>query len=148
CGRRRRRVASRRGRSAARRRPMRRSESWGHLPTWAEARSLSKALGVASNRFRFAKCRSSQHNPEWRHAGVSAMLKTGNLTALFHELVRGALSSQRVASSEATEFYLVQLLEGFARPTRGDLLDPPLAVDYLEAFHLPGQQRVGKLRRV
>ncbi len=76
------------------------------------------------------------------------MLKTGNLTALFHELVRGAMSSQRVASSEATEFYLVKLLEGFARPGRGDLLDPPLAVDYLEAFHLPGRQRVGKLRRV
>ena len=76
------------------------------------------------------------------------MLKTGNLTVLFQELVRGALSSQRVESSETTEFYLVKLLEGFARPARGDLLDPPLAIDYLEAFQVPGHQRVGKLRRV
>ena len=76
------------------------------------------------------------------------MLKTGNLTVLFQELVRGALSSQRVESSETTEFYLVKLLEGFARPARGDLLDPPLAIDYLEAFQVLGHQRVGKLRRV
>ena len=76
------------------------------------------------------------------------MLKTGNLTVLFQELVRGALSAQRVESSETTEFYLVKLLEGFARPARGDLLDPPLAIDYLEAFQVPGRQRVGKLRRV
>lgn len=76
------------------------------------------------------------------------MLKTGNLTALFHELVRTAMTAQRVASSETTEFYLVQLLEGFARPDRRDLLDPPLGVDYLQAMQLPTHQRVGKLRRV
>jgi hypothetical protein len=76
------------------------------------------------------------------------MVKTGNLTALFHELVRTAMSAQQVASSETTEFYLVQLLEGFARPDRCDLLDPPLGVDYLEALRLPTHQRASKLRRV
>ena len=76
------------------------------------------------------------------------MVKTGSLTALFHELVRGAMSTQRVASSETTEFYLVQLLEGFARSDRADLFDPPLGLDYLEALHLPPRQRHGKLRRV
>jgi hypothetical protein len=76
------------------------------------------------------------------------MVKPGNLTALFHELVRTAMSAQQVASSETTEFYLVQLLEGFAKPDRRDLLDPPLGLDYLEALHLPTHQRVGKLRRV
>lgn len=76
------------------------------------------------------------------------MVKTGSLTALFHELVRTAMSAQQVASSEITEFYLVQLLEGFARPDRRDLLDPPLGIDYLEALRLPTHQRVGKLRRV
>jgi hypothetical protein len=70
------------------------------------------------------------------------------LTSLFHQLVRAAMDSQGIATSETTEFYLVQLLEGFARPRRADLLAPPLALDYLESFHLPASQRFGKLRRV
>src|SRR5438094_823372 len=53
------------------------------------------------------------------HAERGGMLSTGNLTALFHEMVRTAMAAQQVASSETTEFYLVQLLEGFARPARG-----------------------------
>jgi hypothetical protein len=77
-----------------------------------------------------------------------AMLKTDSLTALFHELVRTAMAAQQVTSSETTQFYLVHLLETFARPRRGDLLDPPLALDYLEAFHLPASQRYEKLKRV
>jgi hypothetical protein len=76
------------------------------------------------------------------------MVSTGSLTTFFRELVRGAMATQQVESSETTEFYLVQLLETFARPARGDLLDPPLALDYLEAFHLPASQRYGKLKRV
>ncbi len=76
------------------------------------------------------------------------MLETSSLTEFFHDLVRAAMAAQRVASSEDTEFYLVQLLAAFARPDRGDLLDPPLAIDYLEAAHLPPPQRYGKLRRV
>jgi hypothetical protein len=76
------------------------------------------------------------------------MLAKENLTALFHDLVRTAMATQHVQSSETTEFYLVQLLEAFARPTRGDLLDPPLAVDYLQACNLPGQARYEKLKRV
>jgi hypothetical protein len=76
------------------------------------------------------------------------MLTNDSLTAVFHDLVRAAMASQQVASSEITEFYLVQLLEAFVRPTRGDLLDPPLAIDYLEAFHVPPSQRYEKLKRV
>src|SRR2546422_11283998 len=76
------------------------------------------------------------------------MLSTSNLTALFHDMVRAAMAAPQVASSETTEFYLVRLLEGFARPARGDLLDPPLALDYLEAFHLPAAKRYEKLKRV
>jgi hypothetical protein len=76
------------------------------------------------------------------------MLKTGTLTAFFRDLVRDAMAAQQVESSETMEFYLVQLLEAFARPARADLLDPPLALDYLEAFHLPASQRYGKLKRV
>jgi hypothetical protein len=76
------------------------------------------------------------------------MLATGTLTALFHDLVRTAMVAQQVESSETTQFYLVQLLEAFARPERGDLLDPPLAIDYLEAQHLPAQRRYAKLKRV
>jgi hypothetical protein len=76
------------------------------------------------------------------------MLKTDTLTALFHDLVRGAMAAQQVESSETTQYYLVRLLEAFARPTRGDLLDPPLGVDYLEALQLPALQRYEKLKRV
>lgn len=76
------------------------------------------------------------------------MLASGNLTALFHDLVRSAMAAQKVASSETTEFYLVQLLAAFARPARRDLLDPPLGLDYLEALNLPAPQRYEKLKRV
>lgn len=75
-------------------------------------------------------------------------VETSTLTALFQQLVRSALAAQQVATSETTEFYLVRLLEGFARPDRADLLDPPLAVDYLEASQLPAMQRYEKLKRV
>ncbi len=75
------------------------------------------------------------------------MLATDTLTALFHDLVCSAMATQQVQSSELTQFYLVQLLEGFVRPGR-NLLDPPLAVDYLEAVHLPAPQRYEKLKRV
>lgn len=76
------------------------------------------------------------------------MLRTDTLTALFHDLVRAAMAAQRVESSETTEFYLVQLLETFARPAEADLLERPLGVAYLEAFHLPPPQRYGKLKQV
>src|SRR3989442_11766457 len=78
----------------------------------------------------------------------TSTLETGSLTSLFRQLVRAAMAEQQVESSETTEFYLVQLLEGFARPGRGELLDRPLALDYLEAFHLPASQRYEKLKRV
>ena len=78
----------------------------------------------------------------------ASKLETGSLTLLFRQLVRTAMAAQQVESSETTEFYLVQLLEGFARPGRGDLLGRPLALDYLEAFHLPASQRYEKLKRV
>ena len=75
-------------------------------------------------------------------------LETSSLTSLFRQLVRAAMAAQQVESSETTEFYLVQLLEGFAHPGRRELLDRPLALDYLEAFHLPASQRYTKLKRV
>lgn len=76
------------------------------------------------------------------------MLETGNLTAFFRDLVRAAMTAQRVASSETTEFYLVRLLEAFVRPDRADLLDPPLAIEYLEALQTSAPERFQKLRRV
>ncbi|SRR5579884_2850772 len=77
------------------------------------------------------------------------MLETDNtLTGLFRDLIRSALAAQQVEASEATEFYLVRLLEDFTRPGRADLLDPPLALDYLAAGHLPAPQRYAKLKRV
>jgi hypothetical protein len=76
------------------------------------------------------------------------MLETATLTHLFRDLVQRAMTTLQVASLETTEFYLVNLLEAFARPGKRDLLDPPLAIDYLEAMQLPLPYRVPKLRRV
>jgi len=78
----------------------------------------------------------------------STTVETSTLTGLFHGLVRTALTSQQVIATEASEFYLVRLLEAFARPDRPDLLHPPLALDYLEASQLPAPQRYEKLKRV
>lgn len=70
-----------------------------------------------------------------------------NLTEFFRELVQSAMSAQAVRSSEASEFYLVTLLERFARPER-DWFDRPLAVDYLESFRSSAGARRAKLKRV
>jgi hypothetical protein len=75
-------------------------------------------------------------------------LTTDTLTALFRELVRSAMAAQQVELSEIMEWYLVRLLETFVRPERRDLLDPPLALDYLEAFHVSAAERYEKLKRV
>src|SRR5678816_604865 len=77
-----------------------------------------------------------------------AMVQTGTLTALFHDLVQEAMEQQHIASSETTECYLVHMLERFAAPGRTDLLDPPLGVDYMRAFELPSVQRFDTLKRV
>ena len=76
------------------------------------------------------------------------MLETDTLTGLFQRLVRSATKAQRIPMSEQTECYLVQMLAAFVRPPQGDLLDPPLGVEYLTALNLPAAQRFARLRRV
>ncbi len=76
------------------------------------------------------------------------MVERDTLTHLFRELVQRAMTTLGIESLTTTEFYLVNLLENFARPGRPDLLDPPLGIDYLEAMQAPPPQRVAKLRRV
>ena len=78
---------------------------------------------------------------------TSSALLQRNLTDFFRELLQGAMRSQEVRSSEEIEFYLVSLLEAFARPERG-WFDRPLALDYLESLHSPLPHRYGKLKRV
>jgi hypothetical protein len=70
-----------------------------------------------------------------------------NLTEFFRELLQEAMRAQSVQSSEQVEFYLVKLLEQFARPPRR-FDDRPLALDYLESFHSPLPHRYGKLKHV
>lgn len=70
-----------------------------------------------------------------------------NLTEFFRELLQSAMRAQAVNSSEEVEFYLVKLLEQLARPPR-QLDDRPLALDYLESFHVPLPHRYGKLKHV
>jgi hypothetical protein len=76
------------------------------------------------------------------------MLETDTLTGLFQRLLRSATKAQRIPVSEQTECYLVQLLAAFVRPPQGDLLHPPLGVDYVTALNLPAAQRAARLRRV
>lgn len=77
-----------------------------------------------------------------------AMLETAQLAATFERFLRGAMRSEHVPSSEATERYLVQLLLDFVRPARRDLLDPPLGATLVEALCLPRGQRSERLRQV
>lgn len=70
-----------------------------------------------------------------------------NLTEFFRDLLLSAMRSQSVQSSEETEFYLVKLLERFARAER-EWFSRPLALEYLESFHSPATHRAGKLRHV
>ena len=70
-----------------------------------------------------------------------------SLTEFFREILRGAMRTHEVHSSEPTEHYLVALLERFARPAPGwDAR--PLALDYLESFHQPRPRRLAALRHV
>lgn len=68
-------------------------------------------------------------------------------TEFFRELVRGAMEAQNVSSGEETEYYLVQLLQHHLR-TRGDLLDRPLALEFLEASSAGGLERFQRLKLV
>lgn len=70
-----------------------------------------------------------------------------NLTEFFRDLLQSAMRSQEVQSSQDSEFYLVKLLEAFARVDR-DWFDRPLALEFLESFHSPLTHRYGKLKRV
>lgn len=70
-----------------------------------------------------------------------------NLTEFFRDLLQTAMRSQEVESSELTEFYLVTLLERFARPDTA-WNERPLALDYLESFHTSDSRRYVKLKRV
>jgi hypothetical protein len=69
------------------------------------------------------------------------------LTEFFRDLLQTAMRSQEVESSEFTEFYLVSLLERFARPDT-QWNERPLALEYLESFHTPEPRRTVKLKRV
>jgi len=75
-------------------------------------------------------------------------VETEGLTAVLRDCVQRATAAQHVPVGEHAEAYLVALLAAFARPARADLLDPPLALDYLQAPHLPAAQRYEKLKRV
>jgi hypothetical protein len=58
------------------------------------------------------------------------------LTEFFRDLLREAMQTRKVTSSEDSEHYLVQLLERFAHPAQG-WDSRPLALEYLEALRPP-----------
>ncbi len=67
-------------------------------------------------------------------------------TEFFRGLVQQAMQAQNLTSAEETEFYLVQLLERHLR-TR-NLLERPLAIEFLEAAHAGGMERFQRLKAV
>ena len=69
------------------------------------------------------------------------------LTEFFRDLLRAAMQTRNVTSSEESEHYLVRLLERFAHPEHG-WDSRPLALEYLEALHSPLVHRCTKLRHV
>lgn len=70
-----------------------------------------------------------------------------SLAEFFRELVRGAMRTHEVESSETAEHYLVALLERFAKPAPG-WDSRPLALDYLESMHTAPADRCAKLKHV
>lgn len=70
-----------------------------------------------------------------------------SLSDFFHDLVRGAMRTHEVESSEPAEHYLVTLLERFAKPTPG-WDSRPLALEYLESMHISRPHRCAKLKHV
>lgn len=65
----------------------------------------------------------------------------------FRQLVQKAMHAQGVSSGEETEYYLVQLLQHHLR-MRGDLLEKPLALEFLEAVDVAGLERFKRLKLV
>ena len=70
-----------------------------------------------------------------------------SLAEFFRDLVRGAMRTHEVESSEPAEHYLVSLLERFAKPAPG-WDSRPLALEYLESLHSPRPHRCAKLKHV
>lgn len=68
-------------------------------------------------------------------------------TEFFRGLVQEAMQAQGVAPAEETEFYLVQLLAHHLR-MRDDLLEKPLALEFLEASQTDGVERFQRLKLV
>ncbi|HEY3354297.1 MAG TPA: hypothetical protein VGQ83_13675 [Polyangia bacterium] len=67
------------------------------------------------------------------------------MSEFFHELITTALRNQAVATSEMTEFYLVNLLTEFMR---GQIADEPLALKMAQAATEAPQERARHLKEV
>jgi hypothetical protein len=78
---------------------------------------------------------------------LESQLIRRTLTDFFRDLLRNAMQTHNVTSSEDSEHYLVQLLERFAHPQAG-WDSRPLALEYLEALQSPLAPRCTKLRHV
>jgi hypothetical protein len=68
-------------------------------------------------------------------------------TEFFRNLVQTAMVAQQFTSEEETEFYLVHLLERHIR-MRGEILDRPLGVAFLEATQANPPERFERFRSV
>jgi hypothetical protein len=77
------------------------------------------------------------------------MVRRESAVEFFRELVDGALAHQRVAATELTAFYIVQLLAGFLERRAADAADDePLAVKLAQALERGGLQQRAGLKQV
>src|SRR5215510_13558609 len=89
---------------------------------------------------------AAQRQPPSEGMSQSRLIRR-SLAEFFRDLVRGAMRTHEVESSEPAEHYLVTLLERFAKPPAG-WDSRPLALDYLESAHKPRADRCAKLKHV
>jgi hypothetical protein len=75
---------------------------------------------------------------------------TGDVNHYFERIVSESIASQRVQSSAAAEYYLVELLSGFAKPgaAADASLDAPLTFLLHDALEQRGAERFERLRRI
>jgi hypothetical protein len=77
------------------------------------------------------------------------MVRRESAIEFFRELVDGALAHQRVAATELTAFYIVQLLASFLERRGADAVDDePLALKLAQALDRGGMQQRAGLKQI
>jgi hypothetical protein len=79
---------------------------------------------------------------------AEGLFRNESPTEFFRELVQSAMQNQRVAATELTAFYVVNLLAGFADGSRSPSDDEPLGTRFAQSLQAGGNAQRSGLRRV